>query len=119
MNPRRPHSLGLLLALLALVLQINIGAPPPKTAADAVLTAAKLCRADDNGAPPAAPHTHDCVLCPLCLTGANATLALPADAPALAPPRIAALHQPGIPPQTATAPPAARFAQSRAPPIQT
>jgi len=118
MTVRRPHSLGLLLALLALVMQIGIGVPLPRSDAETVLAAATLCHSDDGGGGPATPHTPDCVLCPLCLTVASMPFALPASGPSVPAPRIAVLPRSGTPVRTSPPPSAARLAaQPRAPPI--
>ncbi len=116
---RRPPSLGMLLALLALIAQLGFGTALPRSDADAVLAATTLCHSDDGGPAPSAPHTPDCVLCSLCATVASTVFMLPADGPAIPPPLTIAIVRASELPQ-ATAPPAtSRFvAQPRAPPFQ-
>ncbi len=125
MLDRRPKSLGLLLALLALAMQLGLVAAFPR-AGDlargdnaAVLAAATICHTDDGGPGPTEPHTPDCALCPLCATVAASVFALPTGGASLPAPRLAAIPQQAAPPP-ATAPPTIdrRTAQPRAPPVQ-
>jgi NAD-dependent dihydropyrimidine dehydrogenase PreA subunit len=124
MNPRRPSSFGLLLALLALIAQLgfSLGAPQ-SAAAEALIQAATICHGDtgaDSGQLPAPAHHNDCVLCPLCVSASSTVALLSPAAPALPAPATLVIARAAIPPP-ATAPPASpRFAaQPRAPPAQT
>ena len=119
MMPRRPPSLGLLLALLALVMQLGFGVPVPRSEADAVLAVATLCHSDDGGGAPSTPHTPDCSLCPLCVAVDGTAFTLPASGPAIPAPRTAALARPAAPPPSTAPPSTTRFtAQPRAPPFE-
>jgi hypothetical protein len=119
MMVRRAHSLGLLLALLALLMQIGVSAPLPQSDAEAVLAAASFCHPDDGSGAPARPHTPDCALCPLCLTVASMPFALPASGPRLPLPRVVALPRSDAPIRTSPPPSTARLAaRPRAPPFQ-
>ena len=117
MTTHRPHWLGLLLATLALLVQLGAGSamPAPVSVGDA----AAICHAGDDTPAPVAPHPPDCELCPLCTTAATGhAVFLRADAPSIPAPRILPRFAAGAPPQ-ATAPPAPErsTAQPRAPPI--
>ena len=122
MTPRRPPLFGTLLAVCALIAQLAFGSAMPGASNDiAVATATALCHSDDDGsgAPAPIPHTPDCVLCPVCLTIAQAAFLLPANAPAVPAPRVLAISTAAVLPP-ATAPPGTprRVAQPRAPPLQ-
>ncbi len=119
MMVRRSHSLGLLLALLALVMQIGVSAPLPRSDAEAVLATATLCHSDDGSGTPSSPHTPDCALCPLCLTVASVAFALPASGPSIPTPRVVGRPLAGLPAEASAPPSPTRLgAQPRAPPIQ-
>ena len=124
MNPRRPSSFGLFLALLALIAQLgfSLGAPQ-SAAAEALIQAATICHGDtgaDSGQLPAPAHHSDCVLCPLCVSATGTVALLAPTDPALPARKTLVIARAAITPPT-TAPPASpRFAaQPRAPPTQT
>lgn len=120
MNACRPGSLGSLLALLALIMQVGFGAVLPRSDADAVLAAAAICHADNGGGgEPAAPRMPDCGLCPVCMTVASVAIALPATGPAIPAPRSGALTLLATDPAaTPSVLPIRHAARPRAPPIQ-
>ncbi len=117
MTTHRPPWFGLLLATLALLVQLGAGIAMP--APVSVVDAATICHAGDEAPSPVAPHHPDCELCPLCTTAAaSQAVFLRADAPSMPAPRVLPRFAAGAPPQ-ATAPPATEWsaAQPRAPPI--
>jgi hypothetical protein len=116
MTKHRPPWFGLLLATLALLMQLGAGLAMP--APVSVVDTATICHAGDDAPAPAAPHHSDCELCTLCTTAAGHAVFLRADAPAMPAPRVLPRFAAGAPPQ-ATAPPAYErsTAQPRAPPI--
>ena len=119
MTARHPPSLGLLLTLLALVMQIGFGVPLPHSEVDAVLAAGTLCHSDDSGGAPSSPHAPDCGLCPVCMAVASVAFILPADGPAMQAPRAKVMQATDGRTNAATPPSIPRFAaQPRAPPIQ-
>lgn len=119
MTTRHLKSLGSVLALLALVMQLGFGAALPRSDVDAVLAATTLCHADDGAPGPAAPHTPDCALCPLCTVGASIVFVAPGTAPSVPAPHTTAIGRAAVPPQSTAPPSRPRFAaQPRAPPFQ-
>jgi hypothetical protein len=125
LNHRLPLG-GLLAVLLALIVQLGIGATVPQIDPTAInADAAALCQTiNDTGGNPAAPlhrhgpgHSRDCQICPLCIAlyAPAATLATAVAPPS--PSGIVVVLRGELPPP-ATAPPAPRRApsQPRAPP---
>jgi hypothetical protein len=113
---------GLLAALLALMVQLGIGASVPRPNQLAQIAGAEtLCQAPDGAAEPpsrAPVHPLDCLFCPLC-AALHAPPATPVSGtPVLAPSTAAIVIRPELPPPS-TAPPAPRRppSQPRAPPI--
>lgn len=88
---RHPSSFpGVLLALLALVMQLAYGATVPRESVPSPLQAANfICHADDDGQSPSRAPSRDCGLCPLCVLRVAPAMALPAGAPVLVPSRLA------------------------------
>ena len=123
MTTRRHHSLGLLFALLALLVQLGVGVSVPRGNPDAgVAAATAICHTDGDaagGSAPVAPHTPDCAICPLCVTVASAGFVVPDDGPAIRTSRTVVIGRAAVPPQAAAPPSQPRFAaQPRAPPFQ-
>ena len=121
MTSRRPHSFGLLLAWLALLVQLGFAQPLPRSDAMAIDAAMTLCHAEGgatNSPTPAAPHTPDCAICPLCLTIAGTGYALPPGPPPTPTASVVITGRVALAPPP-TAPPAGpRFTgQPRAPPV--
>jgi hypothetical protein len=121
MVKRRVSAPGLLAALLALMLQLGIGASVPRPDQLARLAgAATLCRASDGAAAPpgrAPMPPPDCLVCPLC-AALHAPPATPLCEPSMvAPPAVAIVMRSELPPP-ATAPPGPQRppSQPRAPP---
>jgi hypothetical protein len=122
MSKRLIPAHGLLAALLALMVQLGIGASVPRldqlVLIDGVET---LCHvADGNAGPPnqSPMHPLDCLVCPLC-AALHAQPAAPVPgAPVLTPTAVAMVIRPELPPPS-TAPPGPRRppSQPRAPPI--
>lgn len=112
---------GLFAVLLALAVQLGVGATVPRTDSLARLAGmATLCDSGDHGPTDGVPTPHDpsaCLLCPACVVVHTATVVLLPATISLKVPRIV-LARPELPPP-ATAPPslAARPFQSRAPPV--
>jgi hypothetical protein len=112
--------LGLLLALVALAMQVAAASIVPVAAPAAGLDrllAASICHADgaatDQGHAPAPHHAPDCAVCPICqaIAHAGAILAAPMVAfvaPALVAVRVFALPPARAPPSIAAS---ARFAR--------
>lgn len=120
MSQRRIPASGLLLALLALTMQLAFGAVVPRAEVMATLDAATtICHTGGTSdqTPPAPHHQPDCLVCPLCVSLAASGIVLLTASPRLPPPRIVALGRAGLPPP-ATAPPVAAplAAQPRGPP---
>jgi len=114
------HIGSVFLALLALAVQLAVGATVPQPQLAALDRIAAICHAGTtpDEAPPAAPHhTPDCLLCPLCATLAGPSLGLAGSGPVLPPPGVTVIARAALPPP-ATAPPARQgtTAQPRAPP---
>ena len=116
---RRFHPSGLFAVLLALMVQLGVGASVPRI--DPVTGVAALCHAehDGDGRPSKAPlHPADCLACPFCaaLNAAAFVLVPVIDRPS--PPALVVVDKTALPPP-ATAPPIADRApgQPRAPPI--
>jgi Protein of unknown function (DUF2946) len=81
---RRPVGLGLLLALVALAMQVAATSVMPSAGLSVSvdrLVAASICHSDaaDHGGTPAPHHAPDCAVCPLCqaIAHAGALLASP------------------------------------------
>ncbi|HXT78768.1 MAG TPA: hypothetical protein VN702_04325 [Acetobacteraceae bacterium] len=122
MTPRRLPLLGLLLALLALSVQLAAGAVvPPAEAVQSLAVTGAICHSGDTPTDqtPAAPHhPAACLLCPVCATLASHAAPLPLDGPILPPPRSMAIALASPPPPATAPPPALRGdAQPRAPPV--
>nr|WP_294556425.1 hypothetical protein [uncultured Rhodopila sp.] len=113
---------GLLAALLALMVQLGIGASVPRPDPLAQIAGAgTLCHAPDggDGPPNRAPmHPLDCLVCPLCAVLHAQPAALVSGTPMLAPSAAAMVVRPELPPPS-TAPPGPQRppSQPRAPPI--
>jgi hypothetical protein len=124
--PRRlpAGTLGLLLAVFALALQLAAASVVPWSGLPAAgvdrLIAGSLCHtaAGDDGGTPAAPHhAPDCAVCPLCHAIAHAGALLAAPAVLLAAPALLVARAFRLPPPRAP-PGGARFAASaRGPPV--
>ncbi|HEY1935492.1 MAG TPA: hypothetical protein VGG99_26075 [Acetobacteraceae bacterium] len=125
MRPRPTTVFGLPLVLLALAVQIAVGAivlQPQMMELMQLSQTSPICHAntpaDDHS--PAAPHrAPHCMFCPLCAAVATSGHVLSGAQPPLpVPPQIVALSREGMPPP-ATAPPVAspNAAQPRGPPI--
>lgn len=103
---------GRLLALLALAVQLAAASVVPLAAASAAtpdaLVAATICHsggpAASGGQAPAHHSSHDCALCPLCQTLAQAGVVLGASPAALPLPPVLASRAAALPP--VRAPPA-------------
>jgi hypothetical protein len=107
MRPHRTSASGLLLALLALTMQLAFGAVVPRfEVASALAGAMAICHADETSdqAPPAPHHPTDCPICPLCVSLSAAAFALSARA-ALPAPRVVVVARAAVLPP-AIAPPA-------------
>jgi hypothetical protein len=113
---------GLVAALLALMIQLGIGARVPRL--DLLLQIAEaetLCHGSDGAGGPHVPapmHPLDCLVCPLCLA-LHAPPATPvSDPPVFTRSAGAAVIRPELPPPS-TAPPGPQRppSQPRAPPI--
>jgi len=121
MLSRRFHVHGLFALLLALMVQLAVGASVPRLDPMVVITgAAALCHATDDtgGTPNRSPsHPPDCLVCPLCVALHAQAIPLIADAAVPAPPTIPAERRAELPPPS-TAPPAPHRppSQPRAPP---
>jgi len=122
MSVRRVPLHGLLIVLLALMVQIGTGALVPRPdLADALADINAICHAADEsgGTPTHAPgHPADCPVCPLCLTlHAPAAVLVPGGVP-LPPTRHVVVLRSELPPPS-TAPPSSYRSpkQPRAPPI--
>ena len=117
---RRLTWYGLLAVLLALMVQLGLGASAPRADLVVIAGVESICHADEDsdGIPTPAPrHSPDCLICPLCLVLHNPAAPLVALGPALAPPGGVVVHRGELPPPS-TAPPAPHRppSQPRAPP---
>jgi hypothetical protein len=118
--PRPVRELGLLLALVALAIQLAAASVVPfaalSTASVDRLAAASICH-DDQGHQPSPHHAPACAVCPLCQAIAHAGALLASPGTVLVAPILAAFRAFALPP--ARAPPAvATFATSaRGPPV--
>lgn len=116
---RRGSRSGLLGVLLALAVQLGLGASVPHVnPAAALVQVQALCHADTNAPSPAPAHLPDCLACPLCAAlHAPATLLAAAGvevtAPAIPPVARAERTPPARAPPVRERPPS----QSRAPPV--
>jgi hypothetical protein len=122
MTRRRIPASGVLLTLLALVVQLAFGAVVPRPEVALALSEAEIiCHApvlSDSAPTPSHHHMPDCQFCPLCVSLTTPGIVLPGAAPDPPVPHVALVHRPGLPPP-ATAPPVAAVlsAQPRGPPI--
>jgi hypothetical protein len=125
---RRVPSRGLIAALIALMVQLAIGAMVSPSGAFgttasgdstlAALGAAPICHADSDGSgTPAPAHLPDCLSCPLCVAVHTPFASPPSASVALLAPPAPPSGRPALPPE-ATAPPAPNWpaVQPRAPP---
>src|SRR4051794_36356109 len=106
LNPRLPMR-GLVAALLALMVQLALGAIVPNAEARQALGEAPICHTDDSGGtvPSSPAPLPDCRAGPLCApVHASATAVLPMAADATPAPHLYPLARPELPPP-ATAPP--------------
>jgi len=106
MRLHRTSASGLLLALLALAMQLAFGAVVPRIEIASTLAGATaICHADETSdqAPPAPHHPADCPICPLCVSLSGPAFALTAH-PALPTPRVV-MVAPAVVLPPATAPP--------------
>ena len=115
---RRLHPLGLFAVLLAMMVQLGIGASVPRI--DPLTGVAALCHTaqGSGGRPSNAPeHRDDCLACPLCAALNAASFALVPVIGRVLPPAVVLPGKTELPPP-ATAPPAPECAagQPRAPP---
>lgn len=122
MSVRRVPLHGLLIVLLALMVQVGTGAMVPRLdPIDAIADIHAICHAADEsgGTPTHAPgHPADCLVCPLCLTlHAPAAMLVPGGVP-LPPTRHMVVPRGELPPPS-TAPPFSYRPpnQPRAPPL--
>lgn len=119
LNPRVPVR-GLVAALLALMVQLALGAAVPNADARTRLTLADapICHTDDTGGGPMPAHLPDCLACPLCAAvHASAAVVLIPGSQAVPAAWLHPLPRPELPPP-ATAPPSLDRPpnQPRAPP---
>jgi hypothetical protein len=97
---RRVSLHGLLAVLLALMVQLGVGASVPRPDPVALLNGT-ICHADDDagGAPASpAPHTADCLVCPLCVAVHAPSVALVAASQVSPPAPRRPPSQPRAPP---------------------
>jgi hypothetical protein len=111
---------GLIAVLLALMVQLGIGATVPRVDPIA-LAAGAICHADEpaggnQDTPP--NHAPDCLVCPLCAAVHAPAIAVLAAQMVLPAPPVMLVSRPGLPPPS-TAPPSAQRPpnQPRAPPV--
>ncbi len=120
LNRRLPLH-GLLAALLALMLQLGIGARVPRADPIAIASGAHaICHTENSGGPPSAPapmHPLDCPVCPLCVALHTPAAMQASPQPGVPAPQIVVVLRGELPPPS-TAPPATRHppSQPRAPP---
>jgi hypothetical protein len=120
MRLHRTSASGLLLALLALAMQLAFGSVVPRLEiASALAGATTICHADEtSGEAPPTPHNPaDCPICPLCVSLSGPALALTTHPPLPTPHMVVVAPVVVLPP--ATAPPATVVlaARPRGPPI--
>lgn len=121
MPSRRPPLLGLFLALLALLAQLELGALVPRAEAASLLRdSSVICHSGEETDDPAQPRQHDpadCALCTICVSLTAQPAPVLSGSPVLPPPRGVLVARTAVLPP-ATAPPAAvrLSAQPRAPP---
>jgi len=115
---------GLLLALVALVMQIAAASVVPFAGPAASvdrLLAASICHSDggatDSGGTPARRHAPDCAVCPLCQAIAHAGALLGAPMLVIAAPALLAARLFALPPSRAPPGRAASAASARGPPV--
>jgi hypothetical protein len=109
---------GVFAALLALMVQLGVGASVPRL--DTIVTAGVLCHAEDDagGTPSKTPfHPADCLVCPLCIAVHASPAGLVAVVSLPMPPGAGVVVKTELPPPS-TAPPARHrpARQPRAPP---
>ncbi|HEX3576509.1 MAG TPA: hypothetical protein VHU42_18070 [Rhodopila sp.] len=111
---------GLLVALLALMAQLGVGASVPRLDPFAqVIGTEILCHPPaGSGGTPAPMHPFDCLMCPFCVALHAPAAVLVSDVSVLAPSALVVLLRAELPPPS-TAPPSPRRApsQPRAPPL--
>ncbi len=113
---------GLLAVLMALIVQLGVGAGVPRADPMAALAGVDaICHTtgQSGDAPAQAPmHPADCLVCPLCVAVHLPTATLVAPTSSVMPPAVVVVQRHELPPP-ATAPPFPRLAlnQPRAPPI--
>jgi hypothetical protein len=120
MSQGRISASGLLLALLALVVQLAFGAIVPRIESAAALDGATtICHVDGNShqEPPARHYPADCTVCPLCTTLNPSAFALPAGLASLPPPVLVVAEAVVLPPPTAPPSIVVLAARPRGPPI--
>ena len=110
---------GLFAVLLALMVQLGLGATVPRTD-PGTLVAGSICHVQDDasGGPSSPPgHPADCLVCPLCISVHAPSLPLLAAAVSLPSPPVVVVARIELPPPS-TAPPSAQRSpnQPRAPP---
>jgi len=118
---RRYHLHGLFVVLLALVMQLAVGASMPCLSLIGEVTEAEApCHEthDTGGAPTKVPvHPADCLACSLCCAMQPPISLVPVP-PNLTPPRIQHAHRTELPPPARAPPPPRSWSpsQPRAPP---
>jgi hypothetical protein len=123
MSTRRPMHVGLLLAWLAVSVQLALGALVPTAVASlSLVDGAPLCHTSDGSetpAPTAPHHPADCLVCPLCASLAVHWALPTSDPPAPAPQQTIVVARVGLPPPAIAPPSLVRpNPPPRAPPIQ-
>jgi hypothetical protein len=115
---------GLLLALVALTMQLAAASVVPFAAPSASidrLVAASICHSDggtsDTGGAPARRHAPDCAVCPLCQAITHAGVLLGAPMLLIAAPVMLVAHAFARPPSHAPPGRAASAASARGPPV--
>src|SRR3954465_9308958 len=105
LNPRVPVR-GLVAALLALIVQLALGATVPAAQARRAIAEAPICHTDETGGTAPAPaHLPDCLACPFCAAvHASATVILPSVSGPAPGARPSPLPRPELPPPATAAP---------------
>jgi hypothetical protein len=122
MSNHRFHLPGLFAVLLALMVQLGIGASVPRFDVVTQLIGAEiLCHPPDKSGDtpsPAPLHPLDCLICPLCVALHAPPMVLVPDVAVVAPSAgVVVLRSELPPPSTAPPSPRRRPSQPRAPPI--